>query len=206
MVISLKCPDCGADIQLDNDREFGFCMYCGTKVLITRENNADDFLESVRKLLNAGLNNEAKDCAKKECEVHPTSYKAHLVRYICGEKTELQVAQKLAPQEDAELLEQAIKKNQELDAWKAKNPHSLERDSVLTEIETLKGLIRSEQKFNNGMPSFLMARDSKMKIQKYEERIAQLERWYNEIPGLIAQRKRLENEISVNKNRLKERI
>ncbi len=33
-MISLKCPDCRANIDLSDDREFGFCQYCGTKVLI----------------------------------------------------------------------------------------------------------------------------------------------------------------------------
>lgn len=34
-LISLKCPNCGADINLDagNNMEFGFCQYCGTKVM-----------------------------------------------------------------------------------------------------------------------------------------------------------------------------
>lgn len=32
-MIALKCPQCGADIQLDDTREFGFCNYCGTKVM-----------------------------------------------------------------------------------------------------------------------------------------------------------------------------
>jgi DNA-directed RNA polymerase subunit RPC12/RpoP len=38
-LISLKCTNCGGDIELDNSREFGFCMYCGTKVTITRDVN-----------------------------------------------------------------------------------------------------------------------------------------------------------------------
>jgi len=29
---ALKCPSCGADITLDDDREFGFCAYCGTQI------------------------------------------------------------------------------------------------------------------------------------------------------------------------------
>jgi len=33
MLISLKCPHCHGDVQLDDSREFGFCMYCGTKIL-----------------------------------------------------------------------------------------------------------------------------------------------------------------------------
>lgn len=32
-MIPVKCPSCGADIQLDDSREFGFCTYCGTKIV-----------------------------------------------------------------------------------------------------------------------------------------------------------------------------
>jgi len=34
-LIALKCPNCGADINLDaeTNMDFGFCQYCGTKVL-----------------------------------------------------------------------------------------------------------------------------------------------------------------------------
>ena len=35
-LIALKCPECNGDIQLDDAREFGFCMYCGCKVLLER--------------------------------------------------------------------------------------------------------------------------------------------------------------------------
>jgi len=31
---ALKCPSCGADITLDDSREFGFCSYCGTQIQI----------------------------------------------------------------------------------------------------------------------------------------------------------------------------
>ena len=33
-LISLKCPQCGGEIQLDDIREIGFCMYCGNKVVV----------------------------------------------------------------------------------------------------------------------------------------------------------------------------
>jgi hypothetical protein len=33
--ISAKCPECGGSIQLDDARESGFCLYCGTKVLLS---------------------------------------------------------------------------------------------------------------------------------------------------------------------------
>lgn len=32
-LVALKCPSCGADITLDNSRDFGFCQFCGTKVM-----------------------------------------------------------------------------------------------------------------------------------------------------------------------------
>ncbi len=31
--IPLVCPQCGAKIDLDDSREFGFCSYCGTKII-----------------------------------------------------------------------------------------------------------------------------------------------------------------------------
>lgn len=32
-MVPLKCPGCGANIELDDSREFGFCNFCGTKVM-----------------------------------------------------------------------------------------------------------------------------------------------------------------------------
>ncbi len=31
--VALHCPSCGAEITLDDTRDFGFCSYCGTKVV-----------------------------------------------------------------------------------------------------------------------------------------------------------------------------
>ena len=31
--VSVKCPSCGGNIQLDDSRESGFCVYCGAKVM-----------------------------------------------------------------------------------------------------------------------------------------------------------------------------
>ena len=36
---ALKCPSCGADITLDDSREFGFCSYCGTQIQIGEQIN-----------------------------------------------------------------------------------------------------------------------------------------------------------------------
>ena len=34
--IAVKCPTCGADVNLDSSREFGYCTYCGTKIVQDR--------------------------------------------------------------------------------------------------------------------------------------------------------------------------
>lgn len=31
--IALRCPSCGAEIELDDSRDFAFCSYCGTKMV-----------------------------------------------------------------------------------------------------------------------------------------------------------------------------
>ena len=33
-VLAIKCPNCSGNISLDDDREFGFCQYCGTRIKI----------------------------------------------------------------------------------------------------------------------------------------------------------------------------
>ena len=37
-LVSVKCPDCGADLQIEEGREQAFCAYCGAKVIIHNEN------------------------------------------------------------------------------------------------------------------------------------------------------------------------
>ena len=37
-MIPIKCPECGADLSVENTREYLFCSYCGAKVLLNNEN------------------------------------------------------------------------------------------------------------------------------------------------------------------------
>ncbi len=32
-LVSMKCPSCGANLELDNSKDYGICDYCGTKVM-----------------------------------------------------------------------------------------------------------------------------------------------------------------------------
>ena len=36
--VSVKCPQCGADLSIESDRQQAFCTYCGTKVIVNNEN------------------------------------------------------------------------------------------------------------------------------------------------------------------------
>ncbi len=35
---SVKCPECGANLQIEEGRKQLFCSYCGTKIIMTNEN------------------------------------------------------------------------------------------------------------------------------------------------------------------------
>lgn len=37
-VLDLKCPRCGADLNVEEDREILYCEYCGAKIILTDEN------------------------------------------------------------------------------------------------------------------------------------------------------------------------
>lgn len=37
-VISLKCPECGATLNIEQGRQQAFCTYCGAKIIINNEN------------------------------------------------------------------------------------------------------------------------------------------------------------------------
>jgi len=36
-LINLKCPNCSGSIQMDDSKETGFCLYCGSKFLVNDE-------------------------------------------------------------------------------------------------------------------------------------------------------------------------
>ena len=36
--IAVKCPQCEADLSIEEGRPFAFCTYCGTKVMVKDEN------------------------------------------------------------------------------------------------------------------------------------------------------------------------
>lgn len=84
-LVNVKCPNCGAEIQLDSSREEGFCSYCGSKVIIQEATNKVkiDKSEEIQNLLqlaeHASKNKNYEECmtyAKKALEVDANNCRA----------------------------------------------------------------------------------------------------------------------------------
>ena len=74
-LVSIKCPACGADLSVENGREFSFCSYCGTKVMLSNDNehiyrNIDEArikeAETERMVLMRQLDMEEKSSVSKK--------------------------------------------------------------------------------------------------------------------------------------------
>ena len=85
-LIALKCPYCNANIQINNDSEFGFCMYCGTKILIseladrsTPKSNSKAYLKIARSIASDSIP-KAYEYACKATLENPESAEAWAVR------------------------------------------------------------------------------------------------------------------------------
>lgn len=46
--VSIKCPNCGGALELDDSKEFGFCMFCGTQVRVQDEKTRVEVSGSVK--------------------------------------------------------------------------------------------------------------------------------------------------------------
>lgn len=59
-LVDLSCPNCNGTIELDRDKEFGFCMYCGHKIYIDREEGPylKNEVKNLTKLLDAAVSSE----------------------------------------------------------------------------------------------------------------------------------------------------
>lgn len=56
---ALKCPNCNANIELDDNKVYGFCSYCGTQIQIheiveVRQTADGDVIKSFEKLVENG--------------------------------------------------------------------------------------------------------------------------------------------------------
>ena len=91
-MVDLKCPNCSANISLDDTREYGFCSYCGTKVQIVQKvrvlhegtvnisgiQSAEQMLSTAKKMLDVGEKGEAKKILQKIVDLYPDCGEAWL--------------------------------------------------------------------------------------------------------------------------------
>lgn len=60
-LIELKCPDCGASLEVEDNRKNCFCTYCGAKIMLHDENE-----KTVNINKNLHITNEAEIVRIKE--------------------------------------------------------------------------------------------------------------------------------------------
>ena len=95
-IIALKCPNCSGDVQLDDGREFGFCIYCGTRIIIsdfiTRKieidysGKASSYADIALDWLNRGEMERAREYADKALDLDPSNPDAWYVRGMLSEE------------------------------------------------------------------------------------------------------------------------
>lgn len=82
-IIQLTCQSCGAALELDSNRDFAFCQFCGTKIMLKK--NAEDANDSRKiqnyfELLDVAMQNgdfkEAKRYANLILELDVKQYQA----------------------------------------------------------------------------------------------------------------------------------
>ena len=94
-LIALKCPNCSGDVQLDDGREFGFCIYCGTRIIIsdfiTRKieidysGKASSYADIALDRLRRGEKERAKEYADKALDEDPLNPDAWYVKGMLSE-------------------------------------------------------------------------------------------------------------------------
>lgn len=94
-LVSAKCPNCGADIQVDESRTTGFCQYCGSSieiqsaiqlVKIDKSEDFDNFIKLAEEAAKVSNFEEAQSYIKKALEINPRSSQAWKMKmfYMAG--------------------------------------------------------------------------------------------------------------------------
>ena len=63
-MIKTSCPNCGAVMEVDENREFAFCTYCGTKIILKSNVEINRSAEINNLLFRAHEYEEKKDYAR----------------------------------------------------------------------------------------------------------------------------------------------
>lgn len=87
--VAAKCPECGGNLQLDNELEYSFCMHCGSKIVVgdaikaapvKNTNTIDTWMNMGNLAFEAGIYQEAYDYFSKAVEKEPDNWKAAILK------------------------------------------------------------------------------------------------------------------------------
>lgn len=83
---SAKCPNCGGDLQVPNDRDTVKCMYCSGDVIVRQAimsaqgGNVQNWMTLAIAAADAGNHEEAVAHLNKVLEVHPSNHEAWFLK------------------------------------------------------------------------------------------------------------------------------
>lgn len=94
--VKLVCPSCGANIQLDGSKDFGFCNYCGTKIVQEKTiiehrgtisvdgiSNEKALLDRAFLFIEDSNYDKAAKYLEKALDLNPHCSKAYLGKFLC---------------------------------------------------------------------------------------------------------------------------
>lgn len=98
-LVHLRCPDCGAELEVDSNREFCFCQYCGAKIILeesdasvrrtkARLKTIDKFLDQreaqqIRKMEDRRLREEAaREERRQREEKERKDFKQFMIGFV----------------------------------------------------------------------------------------------------------------------------
>lgn len=78
-IISIKCPDCGANLDVEQGRRLYFCSYCGTKIAVINENEFtfheidEAAIEHERQQAAVEITKEKEETERERIRANPNS-------------------------------------------------------------------------------------------------------------------------------------
>ena len=62
--VQMKCPNCGADLEVENGLDSFYCKYCGTKIILSGQSSAAYFTKTASQIVNRLL--DQREAAREE--------------------------------------------------------------------------------------------------------------------------------------------
>lgn len=81
--MTIKCPECGATVHVEEGKNYGYCEYCGSKVLVSNENEVTYRHIDVAKMRELDLmEKEREDIRRKEQQIREDEKRKQITMII----------------------------------------------------------------------------------------------------------------------------